>query len=50
MVADAMWKLTLVYQQLGATDKAKATAEKLLHVYGDNRGLADKARKFLAAI
>ena len=50
MVADAMWKLTLVYQQLGASDKAKATAERLLVVYGDNRALADKARKFLATL
>lgn len=50
MVADAMWKLTLVYQQLGASDKAKATAEKLLHVYGDNRAFADKAKKFLASL
>ena len=50
MVADAMWKLTLVYQQLGATDKAKTVAERLLHIYGDNRAFADKARKFLASI
>ena len=50
MVADAMWKLTLVYQQLGASDKAKATAERLLQVYGDNRAFADKARKFLASL
>ena len=50
MVADAMWKLTLVYQQLGASDKAKATAERLLKVYGDNRAFADKAKKFIAAI
>ncbi len=47
-VADAMWKLTLVYQQLGQNDKAKATAEKLLKVYGDNANYADKAKKFLA--
>ena len=50
MVADAMWKLTLVYQQLGVNDKAKATAERLLKVYGDNRAYADKAKKFIAAI
>ena len=50
MVADAMWKLTLVYQQLGASDKAKGMAEKLLHVYGDNRAYADKAKKFIAAM
>lgn len=48
MVADAMWKLTLVYQQLGAADKAKKTAERILEVYGDNQTFADKARKFLA--
>lgn len=48
MVADAMWKLTLVYKQLGAADKAKATAERILVVYGDNQSIADKARKFLA--
>lgn len=50
MVADAMWKLTLVYQQLGSADKAKATAEKLLAVYGDNQNYSDKARKFLASL
>ncbi|MCQ2109326.1 MAG: tetratricopeptide repeat protein [Fibrobacter sp.] len=49
-VADAMWKLTLVYQQLGANDKAKKTAERLLEVYGDNQSVADKAKKFLAAL
>ncbi|MCF0224612.1 MAG: tetratricopeptide repeat protein [Fibrobacter sp.] len=49
-VADAMWKLTLVYQQLGATDKAKKTAERLLEVYGDNQTMADNARKFLATL
>lgn len=48
MVADAMWKLTLVYQQLGANDKAKKTAERILEVYGDNQNYADKAKKFLA--
>ena len=48
MVADAMWKLTLVYQQLGAADKAKKTAERILVVYGDNQTYADKAKKFLA--
>ncbi len=49
-VADAMWKLTLVYQQLGASDKAKKTAERILEVYGDNQAAADKAKKFLASI
>lgn len=47
-VADAMWKLTLVYQQLGQADKAKATAKKILKIYGDNQNVADKATKFLA--
>lgn len=47
-VADALWKLTLVYQQLGQNDKAKATAQKILKVYGDNANYADKAQKFLA--
>ena len=47
MVADAMWKLTLVYDKLGQADKAKATAERLLKVYGDNMQFADKASKFL---
>jgi len=47
MVADAMWKLTLVYDKLGQADKAKATAERLLKVYGDNQQFADKASKFL---
>ncbi len=47
-VADAMWKLTLVYQQLGQADKAKATAAKILKIYGDNQMIADKAQKFLA--
>lgn len=48
MVADAMWKLTLVYDKLGKADMAKATAERLLKVYGDNQVFADKAKKFLA--
>ncbi|MBQ1824180.1 MAG: tetratricopeptide repeat protein, partial [Fibrobacter sp.] len=50
MVADAMWKLTLVYQQLGANDKAKNTAERIIEVYGDNQQYADKAKKFVAAL
>ncbi|MCQ2062490.1 MAG: tetratricopeptide repeat protein [Fibrobacter sp.] len=50
MVADAMWKLVLVYQQLGANDKAKNMAERLLQVYGDNQGYADRAKKFIAAL
>ena len=50
MVADAMWKLALVYQQLGNADKAKATAEKLLKVYGDSQLYSDKAKKFLESL
>ena len=50
MVADAMWKLTLVYQQLGANDKAKNTAERIVEVYGDNQQYADKAKKFIASL
>ena len=50
MVADAMWKLALVYQQLGANDKAKNTAERIIEVYGDNQQYADKAKKFVAAL
>ena len=50
MVADAMWKLTLVYQQQGLEAKAKNTAERLLEVYGDNQNYADKATKFLASL
>lgn len=49
-VADAMWKLTLVYQQMGFVDKAKASAEKLLKIYGDNAVYSDRAKKFLATI
>ncbi|MCQ2055067.1 MAG: tetratricopeptide repeat protein [Fibrobacter sp.] len=50
MVADAMWKLTLVYQQLGANDKAKNTANRIVEVYGDSQMYADKAKKFLASL
>ena len=50
MVADAMWKLVLVYQQQGAADKAKNTAERIVEVYGDNQMYADKAKKFLASL
>ena len=49
-VPDALWKLALVYQQLGSNDKAKATAEKLLKVYGDNPVYSDRAKKFLATL
>lgn len=50
MVADAMWKLGLVYQQLGANDKAKNIVERLLEVYGDSQVYADRAKKFLASL
>lgn len=50
MVADAMWKLALVYQQLGANDKAKNVAERIIEVYGDNQQYADKAKKFVASL
>lgn len=50
MVADAMWKLTLVYQQMGNNGKAKSTAERLLEIYGDNQMYADKAKKFIASL
>lgn len=50
MVADAMWKLTLIYQQQGSVDKSKAMAEKILKIYGDDQTYADKAKKFLASI
>jgi TolA-binding protein len=49
-VPDALWKLTLVYQQLGSNDKAKAAAQKILKVYGDNPVYSDRAKKFLATI
>ena len=49
-VPDALWKLALVYQQMGANDKAKATAEKLLKVYGDSQIYSDKAKKFIASL
>ncbi len=49
-VPDALWKLTLVYTEMGAKDKAKASAEKILTVYGDNVLYSDKAKKFLAAL
>lgn len=49
-VADAMWKLTLVYNQMGAPAKAKVMAEKLLKIYGDNSVYSDRAKKFLASL
>jgi tetratricopeptide (TPR) repeat protein len=49
-VPDALWKLTLVYTEMGAKDKAKASAEKILTIYGDNAAYSDKAKKYLAAL
>lgn len=49
-VPDALWKLALVYQQMGANDKAKATAEKLLKVYGDSQMYVDRAKKLIASL
>lgn len=47
-VPDALWKLTLVYTEMGADDKAKLSCEKILAVYGDNALYSEKAKKFLA--
>ena len=49
-VADALWKLSLVYNQMGYPDKAKATAEKLLKKYGDNQVYGDRAKKLIATL
>lgn len=49
-VSDAMWKLTLCYNEVGNKDKAKVVAEKLLKVYGDKPEVAAKVQKYLASI
>lgn len=49
-IADALWKLALVYNQMGFQDKAKAAAEKLIKVYGDDQLYSDRAKKFLATL
>jgi tetratricopeptide (TPR) repeat protein len=49
-VADALWKLSLVYVQMGYPDKAKATAEKLLKVYGDSPVYVERAQKLIATL
>lgn len=49
-VADALWKLALVYTQMGYPDKAKAAAEKLLKIYGDDPLYADRAKKLIATL
>lgn len=48
-VPDALWKLSLCYGELKQTDKAKASAEKLVRIYGDSRQ-AGMAKKFLATL
>lgn len=48
-VPDALWKLTLVYSELQKADQAKATAEKLVKIYGASRQ-ATQAKKFLATL
>ena len=48
-VPDALWKLSLCYAELKQNDKAKATAEKLVRIYGESRQ-ALQARKFLATL
>lgn len=49
-VSDAMWKLTLCYNESGNQAKAKETAEKLLKIYGDKPEVVAKAQKYLASI
>ena len=49
-VADALWKLSLVYNQMGYPDKAKASAEKLLKNYGDSPLYSDRAKKLIATL
>ena len=48
-VPDALWKLTLCYVELQKLDKAKATADRLVKVYGTSRQ-ATQARKLLATL
>lgn len=48
-VPDALWKLALVYAELQKPEQAKATAEKLVKVYGASRQ-ATQAKKFLATL
>ena len=49
-VADALWKLSLVYEQMGFSDKAKVSAEKLLKIYGDDPLYSERAKKLLATL
>lgn len=48
-VPGALWKLALCYVEINDTAKAKASAERLLKVYGDSRQAA-LARKLLATL
>lgn len=49
-VPDALWKLSLVYYEMGNADKAKSSAELLLKRYGDSQLYSDRAKKFLASL
>ncbi len=49
-VADALWKLSLVYVQMGYPEKAKASAEKLLKIYGDDPLYVERAKKLIATL
>ena len=49
-VADALWKLSLVYNEMGFSDKAKVSAEKLLKIYGDDPLYSERAKKLLATL
>ncbi len=48
-VPNALFKLALCYRELGQTDKAKATAEKLARIYPETREGKD-ATKLLAIL
>lgn len=48
-VPDALWKLTLCYAEQQKPEQAKATAQRLLKVYGNSRQ-AINAKKFLATL
>ena len=48
-VPDALWKLSLCYAELGQKEQAKASAEKLVKIYGSSRQ-ALQAKKLLASL
>lgn len=48
-IDDAMWKLALCYHETKNSEKAKATCEKLLKIYGDS-SFATSAKKLLAVL